>query len=125
MAEQLAGALNEEIVRLVLEVSLFVGWHYNEGSAFDTPFWRGAQRRFHEGLIEAIPTNMRTRFFEQIAHASRIRVGDIAQVKHVSDLDLLIPQHRTFPAPFGGMTPLGFAQVGMGIGDTHFDGVAA
>ena len=124
MAEQLSGALNQEIVRLVLEVSLFIGWHYKEGSLFDTRFWRGAQRRFHEGLDHAIPADMRTRFFEQIAHASRVRVGDIAQVKRASDLDVLIPQHRTFPADFGGMTPLGFAQVGRGIGDSQFDAVA-
>jgi tryptophan 7-halogenase len=119
IADALVADLNRRIVELVLEVSLFIGWHYVEGSAFDTEFWRGARRRFRQGLDQLVPPGMRARFQEQVAHASRIRTADIAGVKSPADLDRLFPAHRSFPPPFGGFTPLGFAQVAEGIGYTR------
>ena len=68
---------------------------------------------------------MRGRFLEQIAHASRMSGAELTEVLSVSDLERIVAEQSRFPAPFGGMTPLGFAQVGRGIGDSGFRGVAA
>lgn len=115
LANQLARELNRQIVELVMEVSLFIGWHYAEGAPFDTPFWRGARERFQQGL-DLVPPHVRERFFEQLEHAAPLESVDFAQIRTAADLDRLLPQHRGFPPPFGGMTPMGFAQVGRGIG---------
>ncbi len=118
IATRLVPELNRQIVNLVLEVSLFIGWHYAEGSVFDTEFWRGAQARFRRGLVELVPADIRARFLEQVERASHVRTAQLALVRTAADLDRLFPEHRSFPPPFGGMTPLGFAQVARGIGYT-------
>jgi hypothetical protein len=53
--------------RLLIEISLLSGWHYVEGSRFDTRFWREAQVRFERGLNETLPERTRSRFVEQLA----------------------------------------------------------
>jgi tryptophan halogenase len=115
-ANPLEEGLNRQIHDLVMEISLFVGWHYAEGSCFDTRFWREAKARFERGLNEGVPAAMRARFFDQLAHASRVRHVGIASLVTHQDFDRLVPEHRAFPPPFGGMTPLGFVQVARGIG---------
>lgn len=116
IAADLVGELNRRYVELVLEVSVFVGWHYAEGSVFDTEFWRRARARFHRDVDSAVPAAVRERFLDQVDHAFRVMPGALAALRTAADLERVIPEHRRFPPPFGGMTPLGFAQVARGIG---------
>jgi len=115
IVNHLVDELNRQIVELILEVALFIGWHYAEGSVFDTTFWREAKSRFWSALDTDIPPEMRRRFLDHIEIASSLPTLDVTLLKSIEDLDRRLPQHRTFPTDFGGMTPLGFAQVGRGI----------
>lgn len=117
VANGLVGQLNRQIVDLILGVSLFVGWHYSKGSPFDTAFWRNAQAEFRRGLDELVPAEARARFVEQLEPASRVPVPELGSIHTAADMDRIVPGHRDFPAPVGGISAVGFAQVGRGIGD--------
>jgi tryptophan 7-halogenase len=116
-ANGLVGQLNRQVVDLILGVSLFVGWHYSLGSAFDTAFWREARAEFRRGLDELVSAEVRARFFEQLEYASRVPVPELGSIRTAADMDHVVPGHGDFPAPFGGISAVGFAQVGRGIGD--------
>jgi tryptophan halogenase len=41
--------LNRWLFRESLRASVFVAWHYSQGSKYQTPFWKNAKRAFEEG----------------------------------------------------------------------------
>ena len=115
MAGDLVVALNASFRRTVMEVSLFIAWHYAEWSVFDTPFWTRAGRRFQHGLRHGVPPNVRGSFEEQIERASELSADDVVRARTQADLDDIRRRHAAFPATFGGMTPVGFVQVAEGL----------
>jgi tryptophan 7-halogenase len=116
MAGALVASLNQSFRQTVIEVSLFIAWHYAHGSAFDTPFWTSARRRFQHGLREGVPSSVRASFEEQRERASELSAGDVVRARTRADLDHMLRRQTAFPTPFGGMTPLGFVQVAEGLG---------
>lgn len=116
MAERLVAGVNRECVDLVLETSVFLGWHYAGGSSYDTPFWQTAERRFWEAMKDGIPDRVRSAFNAQLRCAQGIPPDLVRATASARDVDGLVGRFGPFPAPFGGMTPLGFTQVASGIG---------
>lgn len=83
--------------------------------------WGQRGKAFDHAFVPANAMGLHLSATKLVVFLRRYVRGDIIDA-HVSDIH---GSDDTFPAPFDGMTPLGFAQVGMGIGDSHFDGVAA
>jgi tryptophan halogenase len=117
LEQHVVSTLNDRIRDLILELSLFIGWHYASGSIYDTPFWRSARARFRQGLLELVPKEIGTRLVEQLQHASRLPLERIRAIRSAADLDRLVAQFQEFPRPFGGISPIGFAQLREGLSD--------
>ncbi len=114
---KLVAHISGEMRELVLELSLFVAWHYGMGSTFETRFWELARSRFQQGLLETASDECRRKFDTHMKHASQVPVEKLDLIQTSNDLDHVIPEHVSFPKPFGGMSPIGFAQLSRGIGD--------
>lgn len=110
-----AEAVNEELRTAVVEVSVFIGFHYARGSAFDTPFWRDARSRGHHELDTSVPRVIRERFDRHLEVGSAL---DADQVRAAADRgELTRALDGADPSPtFGGFSVAGFSQVAAGIG---------
>lgn len=115
MARDLVTTVNVAVRRTVIEVSLFVAWHYAAGSRFATPFWTHAQERFRRGLGDSVSEEVRALFETHLERASEFSAAEILALRSKSDLEWFLHGRDPFPPPFGGITPLGFAQVADGL----------
>jgi len=115
LAEQLLEIVNKQCFELVLETSVFIGWHYAYGSIYDTPFWQNAATGFQSSLLELIPVEHSNRLDQHLIHAEKVPLEKISALATIADLRALMDQHTDFPKPFGGITPLGFAQLAHGL----------
>lgn len=63
--------LNRYLFRYVLQIALFVGWHYSTGSAFQSPFWDYAVNNFRFHAEHFVEPALVTAFNDHIRRASR------------------------------------------------------
>lgn len=115
MARDLAANVNAALRRTAIEVSLFIAWHYAAGSAHDTPFWKNARRGFAQGLSRGVPAEVRARFDAHLERAAEFSAAEVLAARTRKELERLLQGSPAFPIPFGGMTPLGFAQMAEGL----------
>ncbi|GAB4532459.1 MAG: tryptophan 7-halogenase [Pleurocapsa sp.] len=105
--------VNKHLVKYVLQIALFLSWHYVEGSCFDTEFWRFAQSNFQEG-IENFPQPDMIEHFQKYVMAG-------SKFLNTLDFPQRVEMRETatggiMPRNFGGYSEESFAEVGTGIG---------
>lgn len=123
------GVVNDYLRRYAERLAFFIGWHYAQGAAFDTPFWRFAQENFKAHWADPAYANVRADFegfvrdvatfpnphthASQFAEAITTLFAAIA-AQEAQEGTKLFPQRRSDPK-FGLFSTLSFAEVGHGI----------
>lgn len=120
-----AAVTNRYLRNYLRRMAFFIGWHYMEGSRFDTPFWRFAQANFrHEAsrlenqdLVQDFQRFIRSSasFPNPLREAERFA----AQINQTFDAIAAVEQktQRMQSSPkFGLFSELSFAEVGHGMG---------
>lgn len=115
MAGRLVDEIDGQARAAVLEVSLFIGFHYACGSAFDSPFWRDARARFRSDVETRVPPEVRGRFQRQLRLGTELDAERIRAAADGAELRAALGEGG-LEASFGGISPAGFAQVAAGIG---------
>jgi len=107
---------NARIVRFVVRNSLFLAWHYSQGSRYDTEFWRRAAT-WRARAEQETQAETELRVLDEYLDVARGIPGDL--VSGVSEetqwTDKVLPLLRLY-RPYGNFSELNFAQVGHGIG---------
>ena len=96
--------INNELLKTVWKVALFVGWHYASGSCFDTDFWLFAKSNFEKEIKKLENKDLVCSFEKYLQAGSkfdywRFASGD-SYIKNT----------------FGGFPVASFYEVGHGIG---------
>jgi tryptophan halogenase len=115
MAALLVDAIDDQMRTSMLEVSLFIGFHYACGSAYDSPFWRDAKARFHRDLEVSVPGDIRRRFEANLRLGRALDVDAVRAAADEAELAAVLSAHD-LPPSFGGISPVGFSQVAAGLG---------
>lgn len=105
--------INDHLVKYVLQLSIFVSWHYINGSRFDTEFWRFAQNNYQEGVEKLGRPDLVSQFEQYLNAGSKF----LDTLDFPSRVDMYeTPEGALFPRNFGGYSEESFAEVGHGIG---------
>ncbi|NEO32636.1 MAG: tryptophan 7-halogenase [Symploca sp. SIO3C6] len=114
--------LNRYLLKNIYKLSLFVGWHYAMGSAFDTEFWRFAKSNFQQGIqkledqeiIAEFDDYLQTGFdFDDPINQHEIFVNKTTQFQAIDDETNLAESNIK---TFSQFPPQSFAEVGYGMG---------
>ena len=105
--------LDRTLFDFVVEVGLFVGWHYAAGSRYDTPFWRHAKRGFEFGVNSADFNSVRSTFERFVEEGLRLPKdlalhGDSSKFHESASPEFM-------NSTFGGFHVESFAKVGHGM----------
>lgn len=103
-------AMNETLASTIDEVASFVGWHYEMGSNYHTPFWARSATAYAEWMQQR-PETHSARFSAYKARGKAMP-RHLAFVGSAAELNAPIASRDTF----GGFLDLSFAKVGYGIG---------
>ncbi len=106
---------NTYLLKTIMRISVFVGWHYSMGSRFKSEFWRYAQGRARSvpEILPASSVDLKTQW-KKVTDA-------VSHLPHPFE-DQIDFQHVCEPGPrpnrpiYGMFTPESFAEVGHGIG---------
>jgi tryptophan halogenase len=96
--------LNELLLDIVWKTALFVGWHYVNGSCFNTDFWQFAKSNFKEEIKKLQNSNLLSEFDSYLQSGSKINYL------------LLFSNSTSFIKSFGGFRTASFYEVGYGLG---------
>ena len=105
--------LDRVLFDFVVEVGLFVGWHYAAGSRFDTPFWEHAKRGFEVGIESREVRSVRSTFERFVEEGLRLP-RELALRGDVGEIDEMLAAEST-SSTFGGFHVESFAKVGHGM----------
>lgn len=109
-------ALNQGLCAYLRRNSLFLAWHYSEGSRFDTPFWRSARQHYAQARKNPALQDDIALFDRFIAAGHDLRIDDLHTMADKEQwVREVFPRLRLY-RPFGNFSELNVAQVGHGIG---------
>ncbi|MEM7113880.1 MAG: tryptophan 7-halogenase [Chloroflexota bacterium] len=104
---------NGYLQRTISDYALFIGWHYAQGSQYDTPFWRFAQANWQEQLAAWPDPDSRVRFEQFLAAGLETQRLRREAVQTQAAFERKEPRNGT---SFAGWPSASFAEVGHGIG---------
>lgn len=116
--------LNGSFFAYVCKNSLFISWHYANGSRFQTPFWEHARRCFPAACERPELQSFLKDFREFLAVAREFPVAELARIDNREQWNRDIFPRLQLYRPFGNFSELSVAQVGHGTGffQTHASG---
>ncbi|MEM7113870.1 MAG: tryptophan 7-halogenase [Chloroflexota bacterium] len=104
---------NNHMQRTMREFALFIGWHYAQGSPYDSPFWRFAQENWQTRYTNWPDENSRARFEQFLAAGQEApRLAQEADVMQQTFERGDVPRFDMF----SGWSAASFAEIGHGIG---------
>ncbi|MEM7592905.1 MAG: tryptophan 7-halogenase [Cyanobacteria bacterium P01_A01_bin.83] len=98
--------VNDFLYRKVWETSLFISWHYAEGSCFQSDFWDFAKSNFHQELKKLKPKELTDNFQKYLNASSKMDTWQYLGFNY-KNYDR---------QPFGLFKSLSFYEMGYGIG---------
>ena len=98
--------INDFLGRKVWETSLFIGWHYAEGSCFQTEFWDFAKSNFDREFKRLDQQDFANKFTKHLKVSSGLDIWDYFSINNRN--------HKQ--SSFGFFKSLSFYEMGHGLG---------
>lgn len=108
--------INRDLARIVRAVSLFVAWHYSNGSSYDSPFWKHAKISFAHAINEMKGSALWDDFSRYVKAGSQLSEDHLSQIRDPDIYEKRIQPALKLGEKFGGFSELNFSQVGHGLG---------